>query len=274
MLRSTIACLAGLLSAAVGGCGGHYILTVPDQVAPAGGEATTVVRLQRNDFFVLSLAVKEAAMRFQVAGRLERGAYTDKFGYAGTVVPVPAEPGVYPMRVSHLDIHGDEVTAEADAYIWPPDRPAVAVDLDCLPGLWLGDSKDASAALRRLIVEANLIYMTRQSTRHHRRIKRTLAKAGYPKGPVLLWRRQRWHISREGRFKLPRVVIESRLVSQLAELRKALPGLAAGVCDSSLAAKSLAAAGLKVILIGSARPDVDTELIRRDSWAHLAREGL
>ena len=36
--------LAALLTQ---GCGGYYVLTVPDQVGPAGGDAVAVARLQR-----------------------------------------------------------------------------------------------------------------------------------------------------------------------------------------------------------------------------------
>ena len=69
--------LLSLLSA-VGGCGGQYTLTVGDHVGPLGQDAAVVVRLQRNDFFVLSLPVKEAAIRFVSPDGRERAAYTDQ----------------------------------------------------------------------------------------------------------------------------------------------------------------------------------------------------
>jgi len=265
--------LSAMLALAVGGCGGHYIVTIPDQVAPAGGETTTVVRLQRNDFFVLAPAVKEAALRFRVADGPERGAYTDKFGYAAAAVPVPDRPGRYPLTVSHLDIYGDEVVATGEVHVWDPNRPVIAVDMDCLPGRLFGSSAEGARALRRLVVGAHVVYLTRESTRHHGAAHKTLTQAGYPAGPILTWRRQRWHIVRDGRFKLPRIVVESRLVSQLGGLRKLLPGLTVGVCDSALAAKAYAAAGLKVVLVGKASVEVSTELRRRSSWADLAETG-
>lgn len=264
---------AALAALAASGCGGQYIVTVPDQIAPAGGEATAVVRLQRNDFFVLAPAVKSAAIRFRVADGPEKGAYTDKLGYAGTTVPVPAKAGRYRLMVSHLDDYGDEVVAAAPVYVWQPDRQLVAVDMDCLPGLWLGSSEQAARAMRRLVVGANLLYLTRQSAGRHAQAHKTLTQAGYPDGPILTWQRQRWHIVREGRFNLPRVVVESRLVSQLPEIRRVFPKMTLGVCDSALAAKAFAAAGMQVALVGGAAADIPTEVRRHKSWADLAAKG-
>jgi len=274
MRRIWVTGMLGLCAATACGCGGDYILTVPDQIAPVGGEAVTVVRLQRNDFFVLAPAIEEAAMRFRAADGPLRGAYTDKLGYAGAAVPVPREPGRYAMEVAHLDIHGDEVARKADLYVWEPSRPVVAVDMDCLPGLWIGSSKSASDALRGLAVGANLLYLTRRSARRHRTAHEALTKAGYPAGPVLTWQRERWHIVRDGRFRLPRIVVESRLVSQLPELRKSFPGLTMGVCDSALAARAFSAADMEVMVVGGAPVDRAAKVRRRNSWADLAAKGL
>ena len=63
MTRFVLAlCLLSVPFALVG-CGnsmGDYVLTVPDMVAPAGGEGVAVVRLQRNDFLVMAPPVKDA----------------------------------------------------------------------------------------------------------------------------------------------------------------------------------------------------------------------
>ncbi|HUS92286.1 MAG TPA: hypothetical protein VM695_10575 [Phycisphaerae bacterium] len=273
MHRSWILGMAFAGVAAASGCGGDYILTVPDQVAPAGGETVTVVRLQRNDFFVLAPAVEEAAMRFRIGDGPLRAAYTDNLGYAAAAVSVPEKPGRHTMTVAHLDMQGDEAERDCDVYVWDPSRPVVAVDMDCLPGLWLGSSEDAAKALRHLVVGANLLYLTRQSVRHHRAAHETLTKAGYPVGPILTWQREHWHIVRDGPYKLPRVVVEGRLVSQLPEVRKVFPHLATGVCDSALAAKAFAEAGLSVVMVGKAAADVSTELRRRESWSDLAAQG-
>lgn len=265
--------LLALATLATGGCGGHYIITLPDQIAPVGGETVTVVRLQRNDFFVLAPAVKEAALRFQIADGPERGAYTDQFGYAATTVAVPKRAGRYTMKVSHLDIYGDETVKEGRVHVWDPNQPVIAVDMDCLPGMLFGSSAQAAGACRRLVVGANLLYLTRRGVSHHPKAHGTLARARYPAGPILTWQRQRWHIVRDGRFNLPRVVVESRLVSQLAEVRKMLPKMTTGVCDSALAAKAFAAAGMKVVMVGTAAAGVAGEIRRRSSWADLAAKG-
>ena len=112
-----------------GGCGGNYVLTVPDMVAPAGGEGVSVVRLQRADFLYVPMAVKEALMQLQVGDEPHRGAYTDAFGYAGTTLPVPAKPGQYKLQAIHSDHWGDEVRAESRAYVWDANAPAVADDI-------------------------------------------------------------------------------------------------------------------------------------------------
>ena len=58
-------------------------------------------------------------------------------------------------------------------------------------------------------------------------------------------------------------MIESRLVSQLTELRKQFAGLEVGVCDSSLAARAFTEAGLEARVIGEGT-----------SWSDLAERGL
>ena len=45
----------------LGGCGGQYILTVPDQLAAEGGDAVAVVRLQRSEFYLWAPPSPEAA---------------------------------------------------------------------------------------------------------------------------------------------------------------------------------------------------------------------
>jgi hypothetical protein len=267
-------CVCLSLALAMGGCGGHHILTVGDQVAAAGGEAMPVIRLQRNDFFVVSVAVDQAAMRFQVADGKEVGAYTDKLGYAGTTVPVPDRPGRYTMTVTHMNKDtGDEYQAKALVYVWNPDRPVVAVDMDSLPGLPIGSPQQAARAIKRLADGANILYLTRQWTEGHPRAHPALATAGYPDGPVLTWQRQQWHVVREGKYSIPRVVIEDRMVSQLPEIRRWLPKTELGICDSAMAAKAFADAGLKVVMVGSAAVDAKTQLIRRQSWQDLADKG-
>lgn len=295
MRRGVALLLASLLT---GGCGGYYTLTVPDQVAPAGGEAVAVARLQRNDFLFVDVAAREAAIQFKVADCRERGAYTDKIGYAGAAVPVPADVGRYEMVVSHLDFEGEEVVANVPLYVWDPAKVVVAVDLDSLPrsgrsflestrATWSRLSRgmiapppsgrEAVAAARRALGRvaggANVLYLTREKVAAHAAMHEWLTTAGYPDGPILLWQRQRWHIVRQGRFRIPRVVIEARLVSQLAELRKAFPKMGLGITATSLASRSFAEAGLRCVVIGGAKAHA-TNPIRFASWQALAEKGL
>jgi hypothetical protein len=265
-------CLVGglLLSC---GCGGDYILTVPDMVAPAGGEGMAVVRLQRADFMFVPMAVKDALIQLQVDDEPRRGAYTDALGYAGTSLTAPVKPGRYKLKASHSDHWGDEVQAESNAYVWDPRAQAVAVDLDCLPGMALGFSKQSSLALGRAAKGANILYLTRRSASSHAKLHAQLAKAGYPDGPILEWQRQYWRIVRDGKYyNMPRLVFESRMVSQLPDLRAMLPGLTVGICEDSLAAKAFAESNMRVVIVGSARVEAK-DVVRRASWSELAEKG-
>jgi hypothetical protein len=254
------------------GCGGYYILTVPDQLAPAGGDATAVIRLQRNDFFVMAFGVEDAPMRFRAGGGTERAAYTDDLGYAGTTVPAPERPGRYALSVALQDVEGEEIGAEAPMYVWDRGRDVIAVDLDCLPRKGSDRAPQAAAALRKLSERANILYFTRESVRRHKQLHARLEGGGYPDGPILLWQRQRWHIVR-GRWNIPRIVIESRLVSQLPSLRKTFPRLEAGVGRCALSAKAFDEAGVRVVVVGDAKVNA-RDLTRRASWADLAEKGI
>ena len=270
MLRS-IAVLTLLVTFATG-CGGQYILTAPDQLAPAGGQAATVIRLQRNDFFVLSPPVENAAIRFRAADGPERAAYTDKLGFAGTTMPVPTGHGMFAMTIAHQDTEGDEFSEQRSLYVWDPARPIVAVELEALR---LGErlTGEAAEALQRLAEEANILYMTRQSIDQHPRLHEQLAAKSLPEGPILLWRRQNWHIVRSEHFNLPRIVVESRLIGRLGPLREVFPNLQTGLCESSLAAEAFDQAGLKCVVIGDAKPAVG-DLVHRESWADVLKRGI
>ncbi len=273
MTRFILACcLMGVLLLS-GGCGGKYILTVPDMVAPAGGEGVAVVRLQRTDFMFVPMAVKEALIQLEVADAPRRGAYTDALGYAGTTLTASQKPGQYKLKAEHSDHWGDEIRAESRAYVWDPKAPAVAVDLDCLPGIALGFSKQSSLALGRAAKGANILYLTRHRSSSHARLHTQLTSAGYPDGPILEWQRQYWHIVRDGKYyNMPRVVVENRLVSQLSDLRTMLPGLTVGICEDSLAAKAFAESNMRVVIVGGAKTDAK-DVARRASWTELAEKG-
>lgn len=256
------------LAMLLGGCNQYYFVNAPDIVASAGGDAVAVVRLHRIDPYYFTTGVKDAAMRFRFTDGndlSDRGSYTDPLGYAGAVLPAPVLPGVYTMNISHLDKEGDEVFINVPVFVWPADKPVLAVDLD----MALRRGPSARLALANLAGRMNLIYLTRTDINEHQNLHRQIKAQNYPDGPVMLWQRQDYRIMREGAYSLPKIVVDTRLVSQLALLKKVFPGLQAGLCDSELAAKTFRDAGLKVIAVdGLAAGD------RRVSWQELAEKGL
>ncbi len=251
-----------------GGCGGNYILTVPDQVAPAGGDAAAVVRLQRAEVYRVALPVEGAALRFRVAGGPERGAYTDENGYAGTTVPVPDKPGCYKMTVDHMDKEGDEIGAEVSCYAIDANRPVVVVDLESLPPLGTPAAATARDALQRVAAEAAIIYVTQKPVKEHIHAHQGLRQENFPDGPVLTWQRESYHIVRtgSGAIKMSRIVFENRMVSQLPTLKKLFGRLKAGVTNSSATAKLYADAGIDVIALA---PMDDVKVIKHVSWDTL-----
>ena len=259
-----------LLCVISSGCGNYYTLAAGQHLGAVGEETPVVVRLRGNDFFFLDLGVDGAAMRMRVGDGPERIAYSDKLGYAGTIVLAPDKPGVYPLYIDHLDREGDEVHAEAPLFVWNPAKPVIAVDGDSLPA---GDSAQAAAAkaIRSLAEQANIIYLTRKGIADHAELGGMLEGLGYPEGPVLLWRRQRWHIVREGRF--PKIVVESRLVSQLSELRQIFPKLSSGVCTTELAAGAFEDAGMQAVIVGR-QGDAQSGRSYRASWSDLGSQGI
>lgn len=263
------------------GCSGEYILTVPDQVVPAGGKANVVMRLERYEFASLRTSVEGAPIRFQVGKLLERCAYTDELGftgtltdegYAGTDVPVPKKPGKYVLTVSLQDDAGDEAHAEAPVYVWGPDRPVTAVDLDSLPSADDDEAGDAKAAMARIAESSHVVYLTRDDVDDKADARAKLTTCGYPDGPVLTWRRSTIHFARVGPLRLPQFIHESRLVMHMKYLRRRLPSLQTGVCTTENAAREFAKAGIRPVLVG----DKDAEgltVTRRTDWADLAGKG-
>ncbi len=254
------------------GCGGHYIVTAPDQLASTRSDANVVVRLQRNDFFVLDLAVSDAVISFQIEDLPERAAFTDDLGYAATPVAAPSQPGVYSMRIRHSDLNGDVVLAHSRVFVLEAATPLVAVELDALP---MGSSRQvapALAAMRKMASQANLLYLTREDPSEHAGLHDRLVEAGYPDGPILLWQHKRMHLVR-GWWRLPKLVVESRLVSELPELHRSFMNLRAGVCGTPLAAQAMSQAGLTPVVVGAEAPQVPGA-IRVESWQKLAEQGL
>ena len=271
------------------GCGGYYVLTVPDQLAPKGGAAVPVARLQRNDFFFLALPAEKQPMRFQVyrtpqiaheapdKGK-ERGCSTDDLGYAAVEIPMSEEPvlgrpGVYFMRVSLQDFEGEEISVTVPLYVWDPKKPVVAVDADCIPGEVFFEETEASSALQKIARTANILYLTRKNRRTQQRFHERLQQGRFPDGPILPWQRRRWHIVREGKYRIPRVVVESRLDSRLPQLVHEFAKMNLGVCGSELAGKAFIDAGMRCVIIGNFRLK-SPSLIHRQSWSDLAARAL
>jgi len=287
-----------LLLVLLAGCGGDYILTVPDQLSAAGNDITVVARLQRNDFFILNLASVKAYLRFQIGDGIERCASTDKLGYSAVRMSMPRKPGRYDLAIRYQDDDGDEVAKTIAVYAWDPAKPVIAIDMDPLPrrrakltqgrkGWWTAlvkytidllprtapaDAPSARAALARLAEKANILYLTRRTVVNHSQCRSELSRHGYPDGPVLMWRRQRWHLV-PGRFKIPKVVVESRLVSQLDDLRKIFSNMWVGISKSSLAGKAFINAGMKAVIVGDA-PLEGEKVMRIATWKELAEKGL
>ncbi len=271
MINLARALTAALLALMCTGCGGYYVLTTPDQVAPLGQDAPVVIRLQLNEFYFMRTPAKNRPMRFRIRGGAERIAHTDDQGYAGAVVPVPDKPGRYLMTVDLTDSEGEELGGLANVYVWDATRPVVVVDADSLPLGGRGDP--AATALGNMAAGGtNIVYLTRRDPDEHYRVYDMISVGGYPQGPVLMWRRQRYHIVRESRFRR-RLVVESRMVSQLAELRSMFPKMTVGICNSTLAAEAFVEAGMEAVIVGKAdAPKVGTS--RRATWSELARDGL
>lgn len=255
-----------VLAVLCGGCGGNYILTVPDQVAPAGGDAAAVVRLQRAEIYMVALPVEGAALRFRVAGGPERGAYTDENGYAGTTVPVPNKPGRYTMNVDHMDKEGDEIGTEVSCYTLDANAPVVVIDLESLPPLGTREAAAARDALQRLATAAAIIYVTQKPVKEHIHAHQGLRQENFPDGPILTWQHEYYHIVREGTLKMPRMVFENRMVSQLPTLKKLFGGLKVGVTNSRAAARLYADAGINIIALA---PMDDVKVIKHVSWETL-----
>ncbi|HPS53727.1 MAG TPA: hypothetical protein PLK08_09255, partial [Phycisphaerae bacterium] len=133
---------------------------------------------------------------------------------------------------------------------------------------------EAAAALRSISRRANIIYLTRRDSTTQNNNHEWFQRAGLPDGPILLWQKQRWHIVREGRFNLPRIVIESRLDSQLDSLKTVFPNFRVGICQSSLAGKAFREAGLMPIFVGKTPPLEFRRSEIRTDWKDLEARGL
>ncbi len=268
---------SGVLSALLAGCSGDYVLTVPDTVAPAGDEVPVVLRLERMEIPLVLRPVHDAAMRIRLDDGPMRGALTDRLGYAGTLVPPPTDEGRHELTVAHLDRWGNEVESAGRAFLWDANAPVLAVDADAIPLLGPGASQ-AGEALTRLAQGARIAYFTQLAPSLHDDLRRRLDRQGCPEGPVLLWRSENWHVVSTP-LRLPRLVVEQRLVSQLSILRELFPNLRRGVTADGGACRAFLDAGLEPVVVGPAgRIGLTQAQLRRsivrESWQQLAERGI
>jgi len=249
--------LSVLTMAVLGGCGGQFIISAPDQVAPVGGTSAAVVRVRRTELAFLPLAVSGAALRLQIADAAPRGARSDKHGYAAALVPVPKQEGTYALTIRHQNTDGEEASASVPAYVWGSNARIIALDMDCLPEGGK-EGQDAKLALSRLAGGAKLLYLTAKTDLNTDRLHQSLKARELPDGPILSW-----HLA--GRF--------GKEITPLPRLKKAFPGLDTGVCGSPAGAGAFTQAGMKCILVGKAGTGSEKAAVR-NSWAELASKGL
>ncbi len=275
-MRSKLIGLLVLVGAAnLAGCGGAYILTVPQQVGPAGGEAAVIARVERSEIFLLATPVDKGPVSFTLTGDAAstRAGYTDKLGYAGAVLKMPETPGKYEFVAQIQDSRGASARKYSTVHVLDPREPVAAVDLDSILAGGVEDTSAAADALTKLAADLQLVYLTRKNSAAHADLQASLAKIGLPTGAILTWTHQRWRVSRDGKLNLPRLVFESRMVSQLANLRKALPGLTIGICNSQVAGRAFAEAGMRAVLIGQTSAQIDNS-ISCGSWDELGKLDL
>jgi len=246
-----------LTVAVLGGCGGQFILSAPDQVGPTGGFAATVVRIQRTELAFLPLAVSDAALRMQIADSPMRASHSDKHGYAGAHVPAPTRAGTYALRIDHQNTDGEETSATVPAYVWDPNVRIVAVDISSLPESGK-EVEDALAALRRIAAGGKILYLTQDRYVRSEKLHGNLEAMGYPDGPILPWRLGG---------------LGAKEASPLSRLKETFPGLETGLCLSPDAAEAFTRARMKCIVVGKSPPSSPNASVR-SSWAELAAKGL
>lgn len=235
-----------LAAALLGGCGGGYILVAPDVAAMPGGTAPVVVRLQRREFWFHAPSQAGAAIIFHLAGEAQRCGRTDDAGYASIAIRVPAKPGRYRVLIDHQDSLGDTVSGQAEVFVLSADKPILAVDLDALPRSG-GHVHAAVAALKRLQLQAQILYTTERKAAKPAEAHDFLKGAGYPAGPVLPWRKPRfWRVGRWWK--------RSDRPGAMEALRERLPGLLWGITSSAPAGKAFLRAGLKPLIVGRSGP--------------------
>ena len=262
LLLCSIAMLACI---ATSGCGGFYVLTVPDHVASADKTAVATLRLQRNDFFVLTLAEEGRPMRFSItpvgaahndsSNEYEMSARTDDNGYAGVPFsmansPVNGTPGIYDLHIKLQDMRGFRLNTISKLYVWDPKKPVVVVELNAIP-MMMGGLNNATKVLKQLKKKANIVYLTDVYMKDYSSVHQQLKDFDYPDGPVLLWEYRRWRIEKLGRFGMRMIRFSPHLDSNLALLKKQFPNLQKGICITPDAINAFNEAGIQPLVVYS-----------------------
>jgi len=236
--------VSAILAATAVGCGGEFILTVPDAVSAAGADVPVTVRLQRHEFWRMTDALEDAALRMCVMApgddapmSCQRAAYTHSDGYATALLPAIGAPGRYALSVCHQDTQGDEVCRTGRCYVLEPSRLAVVVDWEAVEDA--DDAREAAESLSRLAAGGvRILYAADDAAGEPDTAHAHLATAGLPDGPVLSWGRRRDWLGRE-----------RSVTGSLPTAKKRLAGLvvAVGVEDDFLrAAAELHLAAIEV----------------------------
>ncbi len=174
------------LAAFVAGCGGEYMLTVPDTVTVAGGDAPVVVRLQQKEFWRHTPAQADAVVRLWVLPEQKRAAYTDEYGYAASAVAVPAQPGRYAVTVCHKTPRGVDVRQLGACYVLKPRRLVVVVDFSAIDTP--ATARAAAEALDMLgQAGVQVAYASTAMAPRPEKAHQWLTWLGLPDGPVLGW---------------------------------------------------------------------------------------
>ena len=228
------------LLAALGGCGGEYIITAPDVAALPGEQAPAVVRLQRREFWLYCPPIADAAIMFRSADGALRCARTDKAGYAAVGIDAPDQPGLYAVALHHQDSLGYTASGTMSLSVLSADKPVVAVDVDSLPAG--GRKRDLAAeALGRIAREAQIVYLTHRNAGSPAKARERLKGLDCPAGAILPWRPQpKWH---------QRLPWRRRGGSALAALRQRFGKLQWAVTADADVAREFDKAGIRPLVV-------------------------
>ena len=244
-----------VLAVGLGGCGGEFILSVPDTVTTVGQNAPVVVRLQQQEFWRLARPMEDALMQVWALPKQKRAAYTSKQGYASAAVPVAERLGPHTLTVCHQDDRGNEVCRNGTIFVLDDRLAVLAIGWEAIE-----DEQDARAAaepLRRLQQGGiQIVYLATHLAARPGEAHRWLSRHNLPDGPVLSWGwRRNWY------FKAVQVT------GSLPIARRMLPGMmiAAGREDDLLRAAEQA--GMVAIHVGAGRGEQFGQVA---NWAELA----